>query len=347
MENKEKQKRTVQPSVDERFDNLLSTFSNYIGKQLSKNGLQESKPFVATSAGEGKKAKFDTTGENEEQSCVSRKRNEYCIMDSRRFLKDLENGDQFVDPHSISNMSKILSLPEKPLSFVGSCSFDFPCENVDKSREKQSARWSMEMVDIGVKHFREKQFDEAMKCFDQSISFYPKNVDAYVARGALKANRNELNVAVKDFQEAIRLNPKHQNAKKYLVETLSNMARRFEKDMKWVDASSCYKDILGIDPSNKEALQQYSHIKQILVPKKSECQTTPMGSKKSKKPKGPLSIKSKERINRLRVLLQAETQEDSSSSSSSSSSDSDSSDDAWVEASSTQIWVEKSANDTK
>lgn len=40
-------------------------------------------------------------------------------------------------------------------------------------------------VGNGVKHFREKNFKDAWKCFDQAISFYPANVEGFVARGAL------------------------------------------------------------------------------------------------------------------------------------------------------------------
>jgi len=36
-----------------------------------------------------------------------------------------------------------------------------------------------------VKHFREKELKQAQGCFDQALTFYPKNVEGFVARGAL------------------------------------------------------------------------------------------------------------------------------------------------------------------
>ena len=42
-----------------------------------------------------------------------------------------------------------------------------------------------------------------------------------------KANRNDLKQAVADFRQALLLNSKHRNGRKYLVETLVNMAQRY------------------------------------------------------------------------------------------------------------------------
>jgi len=285
------------------------------------------------------------TDEEDDNFCNSERggRDENRFLDSKSFLQDMEKSSDFVDPHSIKRLLNNLKLPEKCISFLGN-SIPVPvCENVEEMREKQSAKWSMDMVGVGVKHFREQRLKEAMKCFDQSISFYPKNVEAYVARGALRANRNELKEAVEDFREALKLNPKHRNAKKYIVETLTSIAKRYEKDMKWKDASRCYRDILDVDAANKDALRQYSQIKQLLLPKKDNLQTPQRTSPEKTDKHKTLSVKSKERINKLKELLQAETKrnDDSSSSSSSSSSDSDSSsDEAWVEATK-EVWVEK------
>ena len=50
--------------------------------------------------------------------------------------------------------------------------------------------------------------------------------------GALYANNGGLEKAVADFEAALHINPQHQNAKKYLCETLIAVARNYEDDSK-------------------------------------------------------------------------------------------------------------------
>jgi cytochrome c-type biogenesis protein CcmH/NrfG len=50
--------------------------------------------------------------------------------------------------------------------------------------------------------------------------------------GALYANNGGLEKAVGDFEAALQINPQHQNAKKYLCETLIAVARNYEDDSK-------------------------------------------------------------------------------------------------------------------
>ncbi len=50
--------------------------------------------------------------------------------------------------------------------------------------------------------------------------------------GALYANNGGLEKAVVDFEAALVINPSHQNAKKYLCETLVAVARNYEDDTK-------------------------------------------------------------------------------------------------------------------
>ena len=46
-----------------------------------------------------------------------------------------------------------------------------------------------------------------------------------MARGALYANSGDLETAIKDFEGALKHNPHHKNAKKYMCETLSAVAK--------------------------------------------------------------------------------------------------------------------------
>jgi tetratricopeptide (TPR) repeat protein len=55
--------------------------------------------------------------------------------------------------------------------------------------------------------------------------------------GALYANNGGLEKAVADFEAALLINPQHQNAKKYLCETLIAVARNYEDDSKVTEKS--------------------------------------------------------------------------------------------------------------
>ena len=48
----------------------------------------------------------------------------------------------------------------------------------------------------------------------------PENVEGLVARGALYANKGQLDIAIKDFEEALKHNAQHKNANKYMCQTL-------------------------------------------------------------------------------------------------------------------------------
>ena len=54
-------------------------------------------------------------------------------------------------------------------------------------------------------------------------------------QGALYANNNGLDKAIMDFEAALRSNPSHQNAKKYLCETLIAVGRNHEEDKNVMD----------------------------------------------------------------------------------------------------------------
>jgi lipoprotein NlpI len=61
-----------------------------------------------------------------------------------------------------------------------------------------------------VKHKREKgDLNGAIKDFDEVIRLRLNDVEAYNARGIAKGNKGDLDGAIKDYDEAIRLHPNH------------------------------------------------------------------------------------------------------------------------------------------
>lgn len=181
----------------------------------------------------------------------------------RRYLDHLRKSSSFIDPHGVDKLLDQFHV-DRSKSFLRSQMCNCPKETVDSLRERQSYKWSMDMVGTGVKHFRENEVKEARDSFDQAIAFYPNNVEAYVARGALKANSNQLKEAIQDFKKALDIKPNHKNGKKYLIETLFSLSKGYERDSKWKEACRCYKDILEKDSGNTDAMDHLKHVQHLL-----------------------------------------------------------------------------------
>ncbi len=74
-----------------------------------------------------------------------------------------------------------------------------------------------------------------------------------MARGALYANNNSLDKAVADFNEALKIDPNHRNANKYLSETLCAVGRSLEAENKFDEAAEMYEKILSRFPDCHDA----------------------------------------------------------------------------------------------
>lgn len=74
-----------------------------------------------------------------------------------------------------------------------------------------------------------------------------------MARGALFANSGSFKKAVDDFDNALKLNPGHANARRYKGETLVALGRSYEEENKIDDAMKAYQNCLTIIPRHEEA----------------------------------------------------------------------------------------------
>ena len=88
---------------------------------------------------------------------------------------------------------------------------------------------------------------------NKALKIDPKNVEGLVARGALYANNGSFKKAVDDFEIALKLNPTHANARKYMGETLVALGRSYEEENKIEEAKKAYQDCLTIIPHHEEA----------------------------------------------------------------------------------------------
>jgi len=68
-------------------------------------------------------------------------------------------------------------------------------------------------VNLGNAYFYLKEYDDAIKNYDQSIRLNPQNADYYVNRGLAYMSKGDNATAVADFEKALSLDPSNNKAK--------------------------------------------------------------------------------------------------------------------------------------
>lgn len=120
-------------------------------------------------------------------------------------------------------------------------------------RQVQASKWAYRNVADGIDHFKAGKHVEAFQCLNKALNIDPRNVEGLVARGALYANSGNFQKAIEDFETALKLNPSHANARKYMGETLVALGRSYEEDNKIEEARKAYQSCLTILPYHEEA----------------------------------------------------------------------------------------------
>ncbi|CAD7085537.1 unnamed protein product [Hermetia illucens] len=126
-------------------------------------------------------------------------------------------------------------------------------EYATELRQIQASKWAFRSVADGIEHFKVGRHSEAFQCLNKALSIDPRNVEGLVARGALYANSGSFKKAVDDFETALKLNPYHANARKYMGETLVALGRSYEEESRVDEARKAYMDCLNIIPHHEDA----------------------------------------------------------------------------------------------
>ncbi|KAJ8683624.1 hypothetical protein QAD02_019416 [Eretmocerus hayati] len=245
----------------------------------------------------------------------------------------MENSSGFNNPNNIKYLNDLMGLGQMNYSnMVGLRERFPPNEYATELRQAQASKWAFRSVAEGIDHFKAGRHTEAFQCLNKALTVDPRNVEGLVARGALYANSGSFKKAIDDFETALKLNPNHANARKYMAETLVALGRSFEDEKKYEDALKAYENCLTIAPYHEEAKNSIEYIKSktnltsslppsVLEPfKPFETETVETDSKKEKKKR------KKERKSRSKKRQRWSSSSSSSSGGSSSSSGSGSSD---------------------
>ncbi|KAF5273610.1 hypothetical protein FQR65_LT04609 [Abscondita terminalis] len=173
----------------------------------------------------------------------------------------LEKSVGFNNPNNITYLSEVLGINSQ-LTFMSGLAGRFPePEYSHELRQVQASKWAYRNVADGIDHFKAGRHSEAFQCLNKALNIDPKNVEGLVARGALYANSGNFQKAIEDFETALKLNPSHANARKYMGETLVALGRSYEEENKVDEARKAYQSCLSIIPFHEEAQNSLEFLK--------------------------------------------------------------------------------------
>lgn len=82
----------------------------------------------------------------------------------------------------------------------------------------------------GVNYYKLKKLNEALQCYNHALSINEANVDALVARGALRASSKAFELSIEDLERAVKIDPDHKNAALYLSQTIVAYSKSLPED---------------------------------------------------------------------------------------------------------------------
>ncbi|XP_050308576.1 tetratricopeptide repeat protein 14 homolog isoform X2 [Anthonomus grandis grandis] len=177
------------------------------------------------------------------------------------FESVLEKSIGFNNPNNIQFLSGQMGIDDH-FTLIEALRGRFPeSEYANELRQIQASKWAYRNVADGIDHFKAGKHVEAFQCLNKALHIDPRNVEGLVARGALYANSGNFQKAIEDFETALKLNPSHANARKYMGETLVALGRSYEEENKIEEARKAYQSCLTIIPYHEEAKNSLEFLK--------------------------------------------------------------------------------------
>ncbi len=119
----------------------------------------------------------------------------------------------YIIPHK-SKDSILLELQDRYGISAESLFCDFPgFAREVHGHDKEYHEWTVEdYFQFGIDSYQKGHYDDAIKDFSEAIQLNPKDADIYYNRGVAKDNLGDYNAAVADYDQAIKLNPEYAHA---------------------------------------------------------------------------------------------------------------------------------------
>jgi len=147
------------------------------------------------------------------------------------YNKDLRSDNIFHNPYGLDFMRSAFLINEIT-SFVSDNEHYHISDFYDQIRLQQNRNWAQKEIEEGVKLAKQGHHKEAMGKYQDALDADPQNTDALVARGASFFNVNMIAEAIDSFKQALDIQPRHQNAKKYLDIASSALAAKKKSEEK-------------------------------------------------------------------------------------------------------------------
>ncbi|NWH08449.1 MAG: tetratricopeptide repeat protein [Alphaproteobacteria bacterium] len=112
----------------------------------------------------------------------------------------------------------------------------------------------------GLAYHGQKQYDAAIKAFDEAIKLKPDDADYYLARCSSRSWKNDNDGVIADCGKAIDMKPS-------LTLAYSIKGRAHEDLRQCNAAEAAYKKLAELDPGNKAAKEGLAYIKELRASK--------------------------------------------------------------------------------
>jgi len=196
------------------------------------------------------------------------------------YVEYLHHKPEFNNPNWADELHTVLNLNRKyQYSFIEDLDGKkYPHEEYGTElRKKQILTLSNKQHAKAQKYYESGKFPDAFMCLNTALSIYPKNIEALVSRGILYANTNNLRKAFIDMEEALKIDPTHENARHQMSVLLVSAARLHIEQNDLRKAKESLDAALNLDSNNKDAIAAIEEIQ------KSSSDKSDKASSKSEK----------------------------------------------------------------
>ncbi len=105
-------------------------------------------------------------------------------------------------------------------------------------------------IDLGLSYYRNNQYDDALKIYEEVLQRDPNNAKAYQLMALVHSQKKELTKALDDYTKALQLNP----SKDLLIEIMINRGSLYTDVLgRFNDAITDFKKVLELSPGNVDA----------------------------------------------------------------------------------------------